>query len=513
MSQDEADAPQTGDGEPAAKGWSLAEGFAAVGPMSFDHAEKNLVFTLVGAVQSTRRSESIIAAFTATALTDLVVLGQRRADRRAAEGKDSTQPMREVITEISAALRVSDRVAHRLLSEAVTLTTAFPQTHSALGDGKISPSHVRVIVDAGSAISDDTARAEYETKVLRVAEIESAGRLRAIAQILAAKVNPESIDTRHRRARHDRNVRVVDCDDGMAELIVYLPATLAQGIHDRLTQMARQRRAQDTATAKAAAEGDGMLPGLDTLLGEVSDPAEATDPAVESATGDSTEVRAQSTTRGDADDGTGDAAPEGDVETDPARSLDELRADLLADLLLTGAPTGHGDGLDEIRGYVQVTVPVLTLAGESEEPAVLAGHGPVDPTTARRLAGAATGWDRVMTHPVTGEVLAVDRYRPSAQLRRFLRVRDQHCRFPGCRVPAWRGDADHTVDAALGGLTCDDNLACLCEPHHLGKHHTGWRVKQLDGGKLEWISPTGRVYIDTPERTLLFIADGDPPPF
>jgi hypothetical protein len=37
--------------------------------------------------------------------------------------------------------------------------------------------------------------------------------------------------------------------------------------------------------------------------------------------------------------------------------------------------------------------------------------------------------------------------------RRFLRARDQHCRFPGCRRPAIRSEIDHTVDAALGGPT------------------------------------------------------------
>ena len=65
---------------------------------------------------------------------------------------------------------------------------------------------------------------------------------------------------------------------------------------------------------------------------------------------------------------------------------------------------------------MQITVPVLTAAGQSDEPALLAGYGPIDTETAQRLAAGAPGWDRVMFHPHTGATLAVDRYRPSAEL-------------------------------------------------------------------------------------------------
>lgn len=118
-----------------------------------------------------------------------------------------------------------------------------------------------------------------------------------------------------------------------------------------------------------------------------------------------------------------------------------------------------------------------------------------------------------MTHPITGAILAIDRYRVTADLERALRVRDEHCRFPGCRQPPWRCDRDHTHDAARGGRTCLQNLACLCRRHHTLKHATEWGVRQLGGGTLEWTSPTGLTYIDIPPTTLRFIPDGDPPPF
>lgn len=212
-----------------------------------------------------------------------------------------------------------------------------------------------------------------------------------------------------------------------------------------------------------------------------------------------------------------DSTPD-EAVADP-RTMDQLRADILADLLLSAAPTAHGTktGLAAIAAHVQVSVPVLTAAGRGDEPALLAGYGPIDVETARRLAGGATGWDRVMFHPHTGAPLAVDRYRRSAELDRFLRARDERCRFPGCRQPVWRCDVDHTIDAAHGGGTSECNLAHLCKRHHILKHGSEWTVRQLGGGVLEWRSPTGRRYLDKPPGTVRFVPDltfdGDPPPF
>ncbi|MFE6734264.1 DUF222 domain-containing protein [Microbacterium sp. NPDC057650] len=193
------------------------------------------------------------------------------------------------------------------------------------------------------------------------------------------------------------------------------------------------------------------------------------------------------------------------------RTLAQLRFDLLAELILTGTPTGHDDDLlNEIHAEVSVTVPVTTLMGkDGSPPAELDGTCPIDPTTARALAGAATGWDRVLTHPITGGLLAVDRYRPSKRMRRHLKARDVRCRFTTCGHAARHCDLDHTHDAALGGATDVDNLGTFCRRHHVLKHHSPWHVKQVGAGKLEWTSPSGRVYIDQPppQNTVVFKAD------
>ena len=50
-------------------------------------------------------------------------------------------------------------------------------------------------------------------------------------------------------------------------------------------------------------------------------------------------------------------------------------------------------------------------------------------------------------------------YRPSPGLRHLVEIRHATCAYPGCRRPAMRCDADHTVAYHRGGRTCLCNLA------------------------------------------------------
>jgi len=184
--------------------------------------------------------------------------------------------------------------------------------------------------------------------------------------------------------------------------------------------------------------------------------------------------------------------------TDEPRNLAQLTADVAVDLLLRGVTTtGLGAG---ISATVNITVPVLTLMGISDEPANLEGHGPIDPETARRLAGTAKSFTRILTHPETGIVLSVsdEGFSVPAALKRYQRIRDETCRFPGCNRSARNSDLDHTIDRQFGGPTASTNLAHLCRPCHALKHHTDWTVKQTADGVLHWTSPTGKPYATDP---------------
>jgi hypothetical protein len=410
------------------------------------------------------------------------VLARMESHRAGADRSDSEMVMRSACAELATALRVSDRTVQGRLGDAAALAENYPVTLEALREGRIERGHATAIVDAGAAIADAATRERYERLALEVAESESVPRTRAAVRALAAAVDPQAAQVAMEHARRDRSVRVYDLPDGMARLLADLPAHLAYAIHDRLTRMAHDIRTPNTdERAESTPTGD-----------QPARPAESAG-APGSAAGASTPMRSPA--------------------TDP-RCIDELRADVLADLLLSATPTAHGDAetMAAIEGRVQVTVPVLTLAGVSDEPALLAGYGPIDAATARQLAAGAPGWDRVMTHPHTGLPLAVDRYRPSAELRRFLAARDEHCRFPGCRAAVWRCDLDHTVAASDGGHTSCENLAHFCRRHHTMKHACAWTVKQLPGGVLEWTSPAGRIHLDRPAPTVRFVPSEALPP-
>lgn len=185
------------------------------------------------------------------------------------------------------------------------------------------------------------------------------------------------------------------------------------------------------------------------------------------------------------------------AQPDEQRTLPQLRADVACDLLTSG-DLGLG-----VTSTVRVTVPVMTLLGQSDEPATLDGVGPIDLDTARRLAGGASSWIRVLTDPITGAVLSVDRAtrRVPRDLQRYLGVVHPTCTFPGCLRPAHRCDIDHRTRWTDGGATSADNLGPLCPHHHSLKDETRWSMVPNGAGTLTWTSPTG------------VVTDVDPPPF
>lgn len=188
------------------------------------------------------------------------------------------------------------------------------------------------------------------------------------------------------------------------------------------------------------------------------------------------------------------------------RTLTQLRADVASDLFLTGGADATSSG---IRPTVMVTVPVLTLLGLGDEPAILDGYGPIDAQTARELAGHAPSFTRLLTHPETGAVLSVgkEHYVVPRDMRRWLKVRDGTCRFPGCNRNAKYSDIDHTTAWEHDGETRTENLAHLCPKHHKLKHETGWSVSQADDGILVWVSPSDHRYSTEPETRIRAAAE------
>ncbi|WP_298742144.1 HNH endonuclease signature motif containing protein [uncultured Microbacterium sp.] len=396
--------------------------------------------------------ESVAAQLTAAQVAEVRLLAQagQLAEKQASGARANVRvhdmALRAIAAEVGGILRVTDRTVQQRIGEAREIVECYPAALAEWEAGRLTRGHVRVIVDAG-AVVPPAQRAEFEREAIARCRIDTPNRVRAGLEILAERMADRSFTERHRDACISRAVRVVPGRNGMSDVVASVPTVIADGVLDRLTQQAQ-------SVVDARESGD-----------------------------------------------------------DDARTMDQVRADVFADLLLAGLPaldptaTGDAPGaLGAIRAQVQVIVPVLTLLGADDGPVDLAGRSPIDADTARCLAANASNWARVLTEPIQGVVLAVDRYNTPWPQRRYLRARDQHCRFPGCRRAAIRCEIDHTIDAALGGPTALWNLAHLCQRHHSMKQFTRWKVRQLSGGILEWTSPTGRIYReDAPAPPVYFV--------
>ena len=418
---------------------------------------------------------------------------------------------KSMAAELGLATRVSDRTILVRLDDAVALRDFYPRALEALRKGRISVGHARVIAAAGAPlITDDERRERYERLVLPHAYERTPGRLRPIAERLVAELDPEGADAAHEVERRHRDVRVREVGSGMSELVAALPSVMAHAIHDRLTQLAqanlRDRRERWAAAAAAAAtepipyEGAFGRAVIDPERGAVLDPERGDD----SVTGDGTVASASSgyCASHAADPGVGGCAPDGtapDIGAIDDRRFGDVRADALVELLLTGRVDDHSRhaAINAIQARVAITVPALAAIGVDDAPAMLDGVAPIPIDTALRLCAGASQWIRVLTDPVSGAPIAADTYRPGAELRRFLEVRDGTCRMPGCGRPARFCDTDHTKAWVEGGRTEEENTAMLCRYHHTLKH-ARWNLEQRSSGELVWTAPSGRTYIEHP---------------
>ncbi|MFD5248697.1 DUF222 domain-containing protein [Amycolatopsis sp. NPDC058340] len=183
-------------------------------------------------------------------------------------------------------------------------------------------------------------------------------------------------------------------------------------------------------------------------------------------------------------------------KADKSRTLDQHRADIFAERLL--AEDGHGTP----RAHVHVYVDLLTLTGAREDPATLAGYGPIPGWLAREIAvDPGSTWSRLITDPTTGQLLEAGpgTYRPPTSLARLIKARDRECTHPGCHRPAELSEIDHTTTWARHGHTDHHNCHAACKIHNMLKEEPGWHTEPTANGGTTITTPTGRTYTTGPE--------------
>jgi hypothetical protein len=343
-----------------------------------------------------------------------------------------------IAAEISCVMAIGDRAAGALLAQSHALTTSLPRTLAALHNGTISWQHAKVMVDETAAL-DPAGAAALEAYFLDP-DTPKPGAAAAVGEMPAYRFK---VKARIWRERHH-----------------------AESIERRHAKGIADRRVEYRPDQDGMAYISGYLP---------ADQANAV------------WNRITAIARG----------LQGPHED---RTLTQLRADTFATALLSSGTTeGNDPGhVPSPRAQVLVTVPVLSLMGLTEEPAMLDGHGPIPASMARSLvAEGADSFYRVLVDPRDGAPLEIGRtsYRVSKAMRNWLRLRDGKCPFPGCNSHSLDNEADHILAWHQGGTTGISNLGQPCPKHHRLRHTSGWKptpaTKTAPPG---WTSPTGRHY-------------------
>jgi hypothetical protein len=163
------------------------------------------------------------------------------------------------------------------------------------------------------------------------------------------------------------------------------------------------------------------------------------------------------------------------------RTVDQLKADLALDLL-----TGREDAAPVpayARPIINLTVPIQTVMGLSDDPGVLSGGTVVPASLARMIAQQPGGtWHRMLTDEA-GQLVALSTrsYQPTAPIWRHVVAEHSTCFRPGCDAPSTEGDLDHRV-AWPTGPTDTENLWPGCRTDHRTKHAPGFSIEQADDG-------------------------------
>lgn len=482
--------------------------------------------------------------------------------------------VQETVAEVEVVLLIPRGTAHLLVHQAIIVTEHLPEVLRGLTSGCLSWAQAQVIIRHWSSISCDPAartlvvaedRENSENadpavpaadvlvrEMVDRAQFCSPGQLNDYGHRRRKELGVAAALRAHRNARLDRNVWVTAEEDGMAHLHAVLEAHKAIAVCDRIDRLARnQRPGSGPGQQPSPSPDDEQAAGpmdrrsiaqrradvLTDLLLDAEPPVgsrlqrgvrgqvtvlvpaavlTAADPDLRprdvapgarkrTATGASPKAAGQDRP-GRAE---GNGPPDGPPDAAPAPTEPDT-----ADLVLRDPVSTDSASTDSTSTG---SVPAGSIATGPIAPELL-GYGPVPAQVAVQIAASAASWRRILTDPGTGVVTQYGRetYSVPAGLRRLLEIRDETCRFPGCRRSATACDLDHTTAWEHGGCTDAGNLACLCRAHHRTKHHPGtfgtWTITQRStagaGEPSEGGSRTGSLRVESPLGTVRPTATG-----
>jgi hypothetical protein len=381
--------------------------------------------------------DAAISALSAARAEETAAFYSSQLDEQQRAGVSARRLGFGVSEQIARARKLSPAAGQRYVAFARALCAELPATLAAMRRGEVSEWVATLVARETAALKPADRRAADFALADKLAQL-SPRQAEAAARRRTYEIDPDSAMRRSRTARTDRRVSIRPAPDTMALVTGFLPVEQGVAAWASLDRHARSLK----------------------------------------ATGD-------------------------------IRSLGQIMADTMVERL-TGQATAAAVPIE-----IGLTMSADALLSTSAEPALLPGHGPIPAPLARELAlgaDASTTADdpvdcgdldraqvflrRLVTDPVDGAVIAVDRRRRrfKGRLARFIVARDQTCRTPYCEAPIRH--IDHAVRRSDGGTTDALNGRGSCADDNYAKEAPGWQVRPISGRghRIEVTTPTGHRY-------------------
>lgn len=464
--------------------------------------------------------------------------------------------------EIACATHLAPITARMRVEQATMMVNTLPATLAAQQAGHLDGYRAAIIADGVTALPAGL-RSQVERKVLRSAANCTASELRRRVARAVIASDPTGSAERAARAAESRHTSITAVDNDMALFRAVLSAPDALIAHGVLDCVASSLKAAGLTAGRGSAQlrADAFADLFRTLAttGHAHVGVPERDSA-DAAYGRLELVRlASGVVPCRCDQPGGDFCPDHHSEPvedkphgrEPDRSEtgrgkpggSAAGSRTVTPKKTGGSPSPRGTSTTfKPRVTVNVYVDLPTLAGLADRPGEIRGYGTVTAGTARALAASASSIRALVTHDPASRtaadttpldagaapnaptlVIPPDRiglhsdntmrsrtcssvvdpgravYRPPEATADYVRARDRHCQFPGCRVSAERCDLDHRLPYESGGATCPCNLDVLCRAHHRLKTFTSWRAEPDASGRLTWTSPLGHTYALAPD--------------
>lgn len=456
---------------------------------------------LIDALQNTTRAESAAAAERLGIIAEIVA--RHCDDEDDASAHLAIDGWETAAAAVSAACNLGRHAASAQMRIAQALRERLPKVAEVFARGDISAKVISTITWHTQNVTDPDALAMIDAALAGTAATYgtlSVNKAEQAIDVWVEKFDPAAV-RRGRRGARDRDINFGDSDDPNGTVSIWgrLLATDGALLKNALTEIARsvcdadprtmaQRRSDALGTLAARAER------LTCLCGSADCPAAGADPRSSSMVvyllTDTLPAPAEEP-REEAD-----APVENEcAATEPNDNSADPGEHAVDKTVAPRDPRVHGESAD----FLADSAPAVTGS-----PAVILGGGIVPaPLLADLIATGAT------VKPVAdaGALGTENRYRISAKLAAFIRLRDMRCMFPGCGVAAQHCDLDHAT-AWPQGATHPGNLGPKCRTHHLLKTFPaadgGWTDVQHPDGSHTWTAPTGQTYHTTPFSQILF---------